>query len=396
MKTVIYFLFATAVTSVYGQVDKQESPREVPADTSKHRPFQASIMYPMGTNGVESPEYSNNFSFNLFYGLNGGVQGFELGAIVNSNTGNVLGAQIAGISNINAKNSHGFMAAGIANICRDSSGVLAVAGITNLIGGTAYGAQVAGIANTTNGNLYGGQASGISNIANGNVIGLQACGISNVANGNFIGLQVAGISNIAKGDFTGGQIGLFNRAGVVTGTQIGLINIASDYKYGVPIGLFSYVKNGYHAIELAGGEAVYANLNVKLGVRKLYTIYKAGWFQNGSEQYGSVGLGFGSLFDFGKRIGISTDLSGSNLFHQTYSPEFNVLIRHDIALRLALGKHFDVFIGPSANVYIAEHNIDTGEPALNIPYKMYSENWWNGEGSTSFWLGGNAGISFIF
>ena len=70
-------------------------------DTLKTRKAQITFGYPIGSNGMVSMEYSNNFSFNILYGLNGGVVGAEIGSILNYNKGKVAGFQLTGVSNIN-------------------------------------------------------------------------------------------------------------------------------------------------------------------------------------------------------------------------------------------------------------------------------------------------------
>ena len=85
----------------------------------KTRKAQITFAYPIGSNGMNSLEYSNNFSFNILYGLNGGVNGIEIGSILNYNKGEVKEFQLSGISNINTGNSKGFLLSGVSNICLD-------------------------------------------------------------------------------------------------------------------------------------------------------------------------------------------------------------------------------------------------------------------------------------
>lgn len=365
-------------------------------DSTLSRPGQVTFFYPLGTSGLDSPKYSNNVSFNVLYGVNGGVNGVEFAGLVNTNLGNVTGAQFAGIANINTKQTNGIIFGGIANVIKDSSNSVSFAGVTNVYGKSAVGLHFAGIANTVNGSLIGAQFGGIVNTVNGNVIGTQFAGISNTVNGNFTGLQSAGISNIVTGNVIGAQMALINHGKKVKGFQLGLINVAEDFEKGVPFGLISFVKNGYHAIEIAGGEALYANLNFKMGVDHLYTIYKVGYTANGAENYITYGLGFGSMFGVTEKVKVSLDLSANHIVQQNFSPRLNILSRADFAFRYHLNKHIGFFAGPSFNVYVSEFNLDSDNSALNVPYTLYEENWWNNEGSTSIWVGANAGISIRF
>ncbi len=365
-------------------------------DSTLTRATQVSFIYPIGTNGVDATKYTNNFSFNVLYGLNGGLNGVEIGGLVNSNIGAVNGAQFAGIANINGATAHGFMGAGIANVIKDSSNSISGAGIANVCGGNFVGLQMAGIANAVKGDFLGGQMSGIANFNHGDFKGAQLSGIANTSTGNFYGLQGSGIANFVGGDLQGAQVGLVNRARKIKGFQLGLINVANDFESGVPLGLISYVKNGYHAVELAGGDAVYGNLNFKLGVEKLYNIYKIGFAPNGSEQYFTYGLGLGSKLNFTEKFGLSIEGSASHIVHQNFNPRLDMLNKLDVNFRYALGDHFDLFAGPSFNVYLSQHDPETESSALNVPYSLFTHNWGNGEGQTYMWLGANAGICVNF
>ncbi|MBL0121123.1 MAG: hypothetical protein IPP89_19730 [Saprospiraceae bacterium] len=90
-------------------------------DSLKNRKAQVTFAYPIGSSGTSSTEYLNKFSFNILYGLNGGVNGFEMGSLLNYNKGQVKGFQLSGVSNINIGYSDGFILSGVSNICMDST-----------------------------------------------------------------------------------------------------------------------------------------------------------------------------------------------------------------------------------------------------------------------------------
>ncbi len=383
----IGFFIALVVLSISGNAQQ---------DSTQSSITQVTFFYPLGTNGVNSADYVNNFSFNILYGLNGGLKGIEVGGLVNSNTGPVEGAQFAGIANVNTQTADGLIMAGIANVVADSSNSICAAGIANVIGSNYIGMQMAGITNIVNGNVLGAQTAGIANVSHGNFKGLQAAGIVNVNTGEFKGVQTAGISNVNKGDLYGAQLGLINRAQKVNGFQFGLINIANEFEGGVPLGLLSYVRNGYHAIELAGGDAIYGNLNLKLGVEKLYTIYKMGFATRGNNQYITYGFGLGSKVNLSEKFSLSLDGSANHIIPQNVNPKLEMLNKLDISMRYAVGNYIDFFIGPSINVYLSQHNLENETAALAIPYAPITYDWRNGEGQTYFWVGGNAGISVMF
>lgn len=371
-------------------------------DTLKTRPGQVSFLYPLGTNGANSYTYSNNFSFNILYGYNGGLNGLEIGGIANINSGNVSGIQLAGIANVNQKKSNAIIFGGIANVLKEGGNLFCVGGISNYTGGSSNGFQCAGITNMTNGNLKGAQFSGIINTVSGNTIGGQFSGISNIATGNFTGIQAAGISNTIYGDLTGGQFGLLNKAKSVKGAQVGLINFASDYSKGLPVGLFSWVNGGYHALEIAGGNLFYGNANLKIGVEQFYTIYKFGYTKNKNKNHFSYGFGMGTMLRLTEKTAFSLDFSLSHITRKIKQPFFdfvyklNVLGKTDLSFRYNLGRYFELFAGPSFNLYVASHESNSSHPPLHISKRVYRENWWNNSGSTTLFFGGNIGFSVKF
>ena len=390
MKTLKYLILALSISTFVATAQT--------SDSLVTRPVQVTFFYPVGTNGIESPDYSNHFSFNILSGLNGGMNGVEVGSISNTNTGHVNGFQIAGITNVNLKSANGVIISGITNIIKDSSQAICVAGISNVVGGTSLntGLQMAGITNVNNCSFVGGQISGIANINNGELQGIQVAGISNVNNGDLSGVQVSGISNVVNGDVSGCQVGLFNRSKHIKGFQFGLINVANEFEQGVPLGLISFVKNGYHAFEISTSDAIYANLSFKMGVDKLYTIYKIGYTMNEDDKYLTYGLGLGSKIELTDRFSLSIDGSSNHIVKSGFTSSFDLLCKGDVAFRFKLNEYFSLFAGPSFTIYLSEHDLDSELTALKVPYTLYSENWWNNNGSTSMWIGGTAGVSIKF
>lgn len=182
----------------------------------KHSKFQASFGYPLGSHG-SSTDYVNDFSFNVLYGLNGGVNGFELGGIFNHNSGNVRGVQIAGVANINKQDTQGFQWS---------------------------------VANATFGNLNGFQF-GVLNYAK-EVKGLQL-GIINFRENGDDGLSL-GIFNIVKN----GYYALESTAGET-------IYANMNYKMGTEK-LYTIFKFGYSSFD---GEPIYT---YGLGLGRLFSV----------------------------------------------------------------------------------------------------------------------------
>ncbi|MFD1551834.1 hypothetical protein DNU06_01950 [Putridiphycobacter roseus] len=385
MKALIIFSFLIYSPCIFSQNDSIGLPK-----------LQFSVIYPIGSNGIQSKSKTNNFSFNLFYGLNGGLNGLEIGGLANANTGDVNGLQIGGLSNINTKAANGIIIAGLTNIAGDSSHAISIAGIANKQGGSFDGMQLAGITNYIQADMVGIQVAGISNTVIGNTTGIQVAGINNYSNGSFYGCQIAGISNVNKGDLTGIQVGLINHAKEMTGMQVGLFNIASSYKSGVPIGLFSFVKDGFHAIDFSYNESINANLSLKLGVPAFYNIFKVGYMPFADQAYYTYGIGAGTMLNLTKKFKISAEASASHIVPKVYVPKIDFLVNTDLNLRFHLTKHIGFFAGPSLNIYFTETDGENSATTLKIPYKMYTDKWWYGQGETNYWIGYNAGISILF
>jgi len=104
MKTTVKILLAVTIVLSTIYVKAQEK-----RDTGKvSRTFQFTFITPLGTNGIESENVTNNLSINLLAGYNGGLRGTEFGGFANILKGDMDGAQFAGFSNINLKTGKGF------------------------------------------------------------------------------------------------------------------------------------------------------------------------------------------------------------------------------------------------------------------------------------------------
>jgi hypothetical protein len=167
-------------------------------DSSKyiHRPFQVSFIAPVGSNGIEGSRVVNNFSFNILSGYAAGLEGLEIGGLVNLELDYIKGVQIGGLTNVVLKKAEGAQFGGILNYAGRESKVAQFGGIANIVTGSEKGVQFGGIANYTHG-LKGMQVGGIANITIGDVKGAQIGGITNIAN-EVDGLQLSGIVNLAK------------------------------------------------------------------------------------------------------------------------------------------------------------------------------------------------------
>lgn len=365
------------------------------SDSSKQMPAQFTFFYPLGTNGIQAPKVENNFSLNALYGINGGVDGVEIGGLVNINQGDVNGVQVGGIANITNGSTNGSVISGIANVVTDSAKGILIAGISNVVGDSSAGFHIAGISNTVNGTFEGGQISGIANLNNGAVNGFQIAGISNVINGNFNGFQLSGIANIVHGEMNGAQVGFINYSKRINGVQLGFLNVTGESENVIPIGFLSIVKNGYHAFEFSSNESIYGNVALKLGTEKFYNSFRFGIGSHKGHSFLSHGYGIGTLISFNEKNHLGLDLSANTIVTNFWNNwGVDLLNRFEFTYQRFFGKHLTVFGGPALNVYVTQNMIDGEYGSINVPYTLYTENWSNG--NVSMWIGFQAGAALRF
>ena len=313
-------------------------------DSLKTRKAQVTFAFPVGSNGKTSLNYSNNFSFNILYGLNGGVNGAEIGSLFNYNNGIVDGFQLAGLSNISGKYSRGVIISGLTNICEDSSS------------------------------------------------GFLSSGLLNYTAGNSRGFQLSTF-NITNKVFSGFQLGVFNYAKKLNGIQVGVINIIEESEKGIPIGLFSIVKKGYYEIELTGSEVLYANINYKMGIEKLYTIFKIGYYSYKNNPVYSLGLGFGSKISINEKQNLNIDISTNNLLYDAkWKEDLNLLNKLDINYKYNISKQISFLVGPSFNIYVTKQKVSGEYGTIKVTYTIQSKKWMDGKMDT--WVGFNLGLSY--
>ena len=371
---------------------------------------QVSFLPFVGSNHVASGLITNRVSVNLLAGYSEGTRGLELGGMLNIDRNNMdgvqlggfgnivgnktTGLQVGGFFNINGGSLHGWQMAGFSNVVMDTIKGVQLAGFANTLRGPMYGPQISGFANFTSQNVDGLQISGFSNIALGDVkfaqvsgfanFGagdvkmVQGAGFTNVALGdvdfaqvsgfanyanNVGGLQASGLANIVSGKNDGVQAaGLLNYAGELNGIQVAAFNICDTVSAGVPIGILSFVRKGYHSFEFSADEIFWGNLYFKTGVRKFYNILAAGL----SNDAVHGGYGLGSQISFTDRLKLSMDLTTSFVFHQERPLEDNgFLFKFSPKLDFELFSFLTITAGPSLNVF-ADINLTDSE-AYDLP-----------------------------
>jgi hypothetical protein len=276
---------------------------------STARPAQVSFAYPLGTNGVNSPDYSNNLSLNVLFGLNGGVNGAELGSVFNFNRGDVKWAQAAGVFNINTG---------------DTSGV-----------------QLAGVFNASNGDTRGLQAS-----------------TANLAFQDFRGLQI-GVLNYSQ-KLTGVQLGVVNiTEDAEAGVPIGLINIVKGghYELEMTAGDVIYMNLGYKM----GVEKFYTVIKAGISSFNNSPVYAAG-----------IGFGGALRIGEKHKINIDASTNSIVYDNELPISKTNLLNKIDLNYKFEFLPNLSLLIGPSVNIYVTEQVVNGSHNTLNVPYTLYS------------------------
>jgi hypothetical protein len=362
----------------------------------------------IGSNLSTNSLITNHFSFNVLGGYSGGLEGVEIGGLLNMVKGDVTGVQMGGIANLVGGDIVGVQAGGISNLVQGNVTGVQLAGISTIMKRDLIGLQVSGVASIVRGGFDGLQLSGVGNIAfkksrgaqvsgvynlvKDSLIGGQISGVSNMSNGGVNFLQVAGISNFAHKN-NGLQIaGIQNFSRENNGLQIGLINSSIRGK-GVAIGLFNFVKEGYHKTEVSANEIFPINLVFKTGTQRFYNTYNFGLKPGFRKAYG-LGLGFGSYVNLSKRFMLSMDLSGQMVFENDFAEfKFAQLYKFSPTIDFKLAKWVTVFAGPSINVNVQAFQDDNGQYTSFISYNSFYEKT-TSQDRTRAWVGGQVGLRF--
>lgn len=281
---------------------------EFPYREKKKNPFQRvaqiSVIPKISSTLRDAADITNNVSVNVLWGKNGGVNGVEVGGLVNKVEGDVRGVQIAGLGNSVEGDVKGVQFGSFFNKCGGSAGV---------------------------------QFSLISN---------QAQLVEKA--------QFSFFRNKA-GRLNGLQFGLINVVDSTDrGTSIGLLNFV---KHG-----------GFNRIEISKSETFDLTLGVKFGSPRFYNIIELSTPRLKGERvfyrhphHWAIGYGAGVSVSNGKRI--DTKIEGV-INHvneeEIWSQKLNLLSQLRLIINLRIGSHFSVFGGPSMNIFISEkYDADT-------------------------------------
>ena len=367
------------------------------------RMFQTSIIPYIGTNWKVTGSITNRFSLNLLAGYTGGLKGVEVGGLLNISRNTVSGVQIGGLGNIDGGQGKGWQLGGLFNFDLGKFDGVQIGGLCNYVPDTIKGVQIGGLTNILTGQIKGVQVAGLANIVTHNSDGYQIAGLLNLTlkdvkkvqigglvnyGRNMDGLQIAGLVNFVRRNNSGVQIaGLLNYATILHGLQLGLINVSNTVERGVPIGLFSYVQEGYHLFELSGNEIFYGNLAFKTGTRSFCNFVQFGM---GTEYKLQGSYGIGTIFTLKKKLSMNIDVSAGFVYHPVDTIYHGLLLKFNPALEYRFAKHFAIFGGPAYNCFV----FSKGQPSATSRGLSYYDFYFSStqNASIQMWIGGVVGI----
>ncbi|KEO72218.1 hypothetical protein [Anditalea andensis] len=341
--------------------------------------FQFSFVPFVGTNGIYSGNTVNDVSINLLGGYSAGTRAFEMAGLFNINRGNMTGVQWAGLFNQVGGQVDGVQMAGLFN--------------SNLQ--DVRGVQLAGLTNFTTGSVDGIQLAGLVNFTPKKVKGVQLAGLLNFTAQDLHGTQVSGLANFVAKDVKGSQISPFNYASKVQGFQLGLFNYA-DSMSGVPVGLISFVRTGYHTVELSYNEVLPLNVALRTGKREFYNILFAGMRPEINEEVTwAFGYGIGTSPRLGSRLFLNIEASSEQL-NRGNVEALNLVNRLFVGVDFQLAHKMALFAGPTFNFRVFDHSF-TDHPGLftMIQPQIHREKTHVDDLSSQLWWGFRAGIRFL-
>ncbi len=342
------------------------------------KPFQASVVPGVSTQGKMSGQVVSNFSFNILGGYTAGVKGLEIAGLFNLNKKDVRYLQVAGIFNISGGSVTGLQVGGLQNTVLKNVKGFQVAGINNFVKGNTEGVQVAGVGNIGGGTMHSFQLAGLFNYQNKNSRGWQLSGVGNIGGGEVRGLQAAAVFNYAKR---------------LKGVQFALINV-TDTSEGYSIGLINVVLKGYHKLAIYATEVTNFNAAFKTGSKNFYSILQAGMNAKDNEKAYSFGYGLGTERPVTKWLSINPELGSQYVYLGSWD-YWNLLNKLHLQFNIKLAKRFALFGGPSFTVYYSDQPTGFHGYKYELVPPSYHTFGLLGNEKLRGWFGWDAGISFF-
>jgi hypothetical protein len=356
--------------------------------------FSIGLVPKISTNSLLSFNTINKFSLNILVGYSKGINGAEIAGVANIDYGDVKYVQIGGAINVVLGNVKGVQIAGAINATEKNTLGAQIAGAFNINRGKLEGLQISGVLNYNRKLLTGAQIAGFGNITKTKVTGMQISGFFNHSK-KAEGAQIAGCYNLTD-SITGLQLaGLFNAAKFVKGMQLAPFNFA-DSVAGIPFGIFSYVKKGYHKLEVASDEIGFTTIGFGTGVEKFHNVIMIGGNYRKTDLItASYGLASNFKLSQNNYLAVSVSqhyihsLSNTNQFY------FNSLSKAYIGFERKINTKLRIGAGPTFNVLTSDLNDPQYIQQLNtLPlYQFYNQNFDNS--NIKMWIGGSIHFKFL-
>lgn len=200
---------------------------------------------------------------------------------------------------------------------------VSIGGLMTASGGDVRGLQLAGVSNISHGG-NGMQAALFANASTTSYRGIQASGICNISMGIKRGIQFAAVANVCASHMRGVQVGSYNYADTLSGSQLGIVNVCVSHPSGVQIGIINYSRDTVaHKIGLVninpktridlmvfGGTSTKMNIAVRFRNKSTYNMIGVGTHYFGLDEKFSGALFYrvGQYFDIGSNLTLSGDL----------------------------------------------------------------------------------------
>jgi hypothetical protein len=384
----------------------KDNPEMINVSDTIYKDFQFSFLPFVGTNRKLSGNVINNYSINLIGGYSRGnnvleiaglfnasredVKGLQFAGFANAIGGDARGLHFAGFTNFNAGELHGAQFAGFTNHSMKSGTGLQLAGFSNQVCSSFNGMQGSGFGNYCQDTLIGVQISGFGNYArkvqNGIQIGgfmnvaiqpssaVQIAGFGNYACDSLSGSQIAGFMNFAARNVTGIQISGFLNCAKFAGGQVGFLNVA-DSVASVPIGFLSFVRKGYHKLEISADEIYKANLSFRTGVHRFYNIFNVGVmtdFKSDTVDW-SFGYGIGTAPKLSRRSYLNFDLTSNQVIRGNLDSKLNLLNKLYTGYEFHLTRKISLAAGATINGYLTDINATDKLNSNGRPHLFYSK-----------------------
>jgi hypothetical protein len=341
-------------------------------EQSVFKSVQFSLLPSLSTNRFVGGNVVNHVSINLLAGYVQGVKGVEFGGLLNMVKEDARYAEFAGIGNVVGNQVKGVQVGGIFNTAREVNGVQ-LGGIFSY-SVTRVDVQVSGIYNQTHTGFA--QTSGLMSVARS------------------MKWQLAGFANYARDTADIQVSGIINRAGYARTLQLSLINVA-DSSGGVCIGLFNFIKNGYHKLEYSADEVFPFNVSYRSGMKSFHTLVTIGYtpFKSTGSTF-HYGYGVGSSFGKTGKLLVDIDMT----FREVFSNKALSFNNHIYQVYAGIDKPLSPKISIAAGLTYNFLVYNTAQPedarfATLPPYEISSMNFLNGKAGKT-WFGARVALRF--